>query len=78
MAAFVQGADRGQVALLPECLDGWVDESNPVRAVDVFVGALDLRALGFGGIDPAAIGVVTARVISSLGSPSRLIMITVA
>ena len=56
MAAFVQGAERGQVALLPECLDDWVDESNPVRAVDVFVNALDLRDLGFGGIDPAATG----------------------
>jgi transposase/uncharacterized small protein (DUF1192 family) len=56
MAAFVQGADRGQAALLPECLDDWVDESNPVRAVDVFVEALDLRDLGFGGVDPAATG----------------------
>ena len=56
MVAFVQGAERGQVALLPECLDDWVDESNPVRAVDVFVDALDLRDLGFDGIDPAATG----------------------
>jgi transposase len=56
MAAFVQGAARGQVALLPECLDDWVDESNSVRAVDVFVDALDLRDLGFASIDPAATG----------------------
>ena len=56
MAAFVQGADRGQAALLPECLDDWVDESNPVRAVDVFVDALDLRELGFDGVNPAATG----------------------
>jgi transposase len=56
MAAFVQGAARGQAALLPECLDDWVDESNPVRAVDVFVEALDLRDLGFAGVDPAATG----------------------
>jgi transposase len=56
MAAFVQGADRGQAALLPECLDDWVDESNPVRAVDVFVDALGLRDLGFEGVDPAATG----------------------
>ena len=56
MAAFVQGADRGQAALLPECLDDWVDESNPVRAVDVFVDALDLRELGFDGVNPAAAG----------------------
>ena len=56
MAAFVQGAARGQVALLPECLDDWVDESNSVRAVDVFVDVLDLRDLGFSGVDPAATG----------------------
>ena len=56
MTAFVQGAARGQVALLPECLDDWVNESNPVRAVDVFVEALDLRDLGFAGVDPAATG----------------------
>jgi transposase len=56
MTGFVAGADRGQAALLPECLDDWVDESNPVRAFDVFVDALDLRDLGFAGVDPAATG----------------------
>ena len=56
MAGFVAGATRGQAALLPECLDDWVDESNSVRAVDVFVDALDLRDLGFDGVDPAATG----------------------
>ena len=56
MAGFVSGTARGQAALLPECLDDWVDESNSVRAVDVFVDALDLRDLGFEGVDPAATG----------------------
>ena len=46
MKGFVQGADRQQTTLLPECLDDWVDESNPVRAVDVFVDALELGELG--------------------------------
>ena len=41
MKGFVQGVDRRQATLLPECLDDWVDESNPVRAVrDVFVDAV--------------------------------------
>ena len=53
---FVQGVDRQQATLLPEYLDDWVDESNPVRAVDVFVDALELRDLGFDGVDPAATG----------------------
>src|SRR5260370_37192158 len=56
MKGFVQGADRQQTTLLPECLDDWVDEINPVRAVDVFVDALELRDLGFAGVDPAATG----------------------
>ena len=56
MAGFIERADRTQTTLLPECLDDWVDESNPVRAVDVFVDALDLRDLGFDGVDPAATG----------------------
>src|SRR5712671_6037769 len=56
MKGFVRGADRHQATLLPECLDDWVDESNPVRAVDVFVDALELRELGFDGVTPAATG----------------------
>lgn len=56
MAGFVAGLDRGQATLLPECLEDWVDESNPVRAVDVFVDALELRDLGFDGVDPAPTG----------------------
>jgi len=43
MQGFVQGADRQQTTLLPECLDDWVGESNPVRRGDVFVEALELR-----------------------------------
>jgi transposase len=56
MKGFVQGVDRQQTTLLPECLDDWVGESNPIRAVDVFVDALELRDLGFDGVDPAATG----------------------
>ena len=51
-----KGADRQQTRLLPECLDDWVDEGNSIRAVDVFVDALELRHLGFDGVDPAATG----------------------
>jgi transposase len=42
--------------LLPECLDDWVGESNPVRAVDAFVDALDLAEVGFNDVEPAATG----------------------
>jgi hypothetical protein len=53
MKRFVEGADRGQSTLLPECLDDWIDEENPVRAIDAFVDALDLASLGFDGVEPS-------------------------
>ena len=56
MRRFVEEADRGQWTLLPECLDDFIDESNPVRVIDVFVDALDLAEMGFDGVDPAATG----------------------
>ncbi len=54
MKRFVEGADRGRSTLLPECLDDWIGESNPVRVIDAFVDALDLGELGFEGVEPAA------------------------
>jgi hypothetical protein len=44
MKRFVAGADRTQSTLLPESLDDWVDESNPVRVIDAFVDALNMTA----------------------------------
>ena len=56
MKRFIAGADREQSTLLPDCLDDWIDETNPVRAVDVFVDGLDLAQLGFDGVIPEATG----------------------
>jgi transposase len=56
LSRFVEGCDRRQPTLLPECLDDYVTEENPVRVVDVFVDELDLGALGFAGMTPAATG----------------------
>ncbi len=53
MKRCMAGADRGQSTLLPECLDDWVDESNPVRVIDAFADALDLAKLGFSGVESA-------------------------
>ena len=52
MKRFIAGADRGQSTLLPECLDDFIDESNPVRVIDAFVDALDLGKVGFDGVVP--------------------------
>ena len=56
MKRFIEGEDRTQVTLLPECLDDFVESENPVRVIEVFVDELDLGALGFIGVDPAATG----------------------
>jgi transposase len=56
MRRFVEGLDRGQGTLFPECLADWIDENNPVRVIDVFVDELDLGALGFGGVNPEITG----------------------
>ena len=56
MRRFVEGTDRGQSTLFPECLEDWICEDNPVRAIDVFVDELELAELGFGGVEPEATG----------------------
>ena len=56
MKRLIAGADRGQTTLLPECLDDFIDESNPVRVIDAFADALDLAELGFDSVEPAATG----------------------
>lgn len=56
MKRFVEGEDRKQAVLLPEYLEDYVSEDNPVRVVDVFVDELDLHDLGFDGTAPAATG----------------------
>ena len=56
MKRFVEGADRGQRTLFPECLENWICEDNPVRVIDLFVEELDLAELSFGGVDPEATG----------------------
>ena len=56
MGRFVEGEDRRQGVVLPEYLDDYVSDANPVRVIDVFVEELDLGALGFAGVVPEATG----------------------
>jgi transposase len=56
MRRFVEGADRSQSTLFPECLEDWIGDDNPVRVIDVFVDELDLAELGFGGVEPEITG----------------------
>ena len=45
MKRFIEGEDRSQVTLLPECLDDYIGQDNPVRVVDAFIEELELRDL---------------------------------
>ena len=56
MSRFIEGQDRSQVTLLPECLDDYVGEDNTVRVVDAFINELDMVGLGFAGATPAGTG----------------------
>ena len=56
MMRFVEGMDRGQSTLFPECLEDWIGEDNPVRVIDAFVEGLDLAELRFDGVDPERTG----------------------
>src|SRR5881394_742495 len=56
MKRFVEGTDREQSTLFPECLADWIDKNNPVQVIDVFVDELDLAELGFSGVDPEVTG----------------------
>ena len=53
MKRFIEGLDRSQSTLLPECVDDYVEEENPACAVDASVDMLDLAALGF-DVEPEA------------------------
>jgi transposase len=56
MHRFIHGEERMQQALLPHSLEDYVSEENPVRVIDVFIDELELAALGFAGMTPAATG----------------------
>ena len=44
---FKSGESREQSSLLPPRIEDYVGPDNPVRAIDIFVCALDLSKLGF-------------------------------
>lgn len=44
---YIKGESRGQLTLLPESLEDYVTEENPVRVIDAFVNKLDIKSMGF-------------------------------
>jgi hypothetical protein len=76
MARYVEGRSRSQNFLLPESVDDYVDENNPVRAVEAFVDALDLAELGFGRAVPADLNLVQSSRRLERGRNLELIWLT--
>lgn len=54
--AYVEGEDRGQMALFPASIEEYIDQDSPVRVIDAFVAGLDLSKLGFSKARPAETG----------------------
>ena len=56
MSGFTDEADRNQGTLLPDQVEEYVSEENPVRVIDAFVGELDLAKRGFERTEPKSTG----------------------
>jgi hypothetical protein len=56
MNRFVPCEERTRASFLPSRPEDYVTGDNPVRAIDVFVGELDLTKLGFEEMNPQATG----------------------
>jgi transposase len=56
MSSYTEKRGRKQVTFLPNCLDDYVSETNPVRFIDAYVDSLDMKKLGFLRAEPAATG----------------------
>jgi transposase len=71
----IAGHDRSQTLLLPESLDEYVGQDNPVRFIDAFVDGLDLTAAGFIRVEPKTTGrpgyAPDASGVSPIGIPKR-------
>ena len=53
---YVEGQDREQKTLLPDCIEDYIGEDNPVRVIDAFVDGLDIEKLGIKRATPNEMG----------------------
>ena len=44
---YIEGKDRTQSWLLPNCIEDYITEENPIQFIEVFVNELDYAELGF-------------------------------
>ena len=73
MHRFINGEDRTQQTLLPNSLEDYVGEENPVRVIEVFIDELDLAALGFAGMTPAATRRQVTGLLCMIRRPARFL-----
>jgi transposase len=53
---YITGQSRGQITLLPDCVDDLISTDNPVRVIDAFIDALDIEECGFKRCEPNITG----------------------
>lgn len=53
---YKEKTSRGQMMLMPDCIEDFVGEDNPVRVIDAFIDSLDLTAMKFRKSKPAGTG----------------------
>lgn len=56
MPRFIEAESRAQATLFPERIDDYIEDNNPVRAIEAFVDMLDLEGIGFQGMMPKVTG----------------------
>lgn len=49
---FISGEDRNQMTFMPDSIEDYVDENNPVRVIEAYVDSLNLFDLGFTVTEP--------------------------
>lgn len=54
--AYIEKLSREQATLLPDRIEDYVGDDNPVRVIDAFVDSLDLEEMGFGKSTPSETG----------------------
>ena len=53
---YIAGTDSKQSVLFPDMIDDYITPDNPVRFIDAFVDALDLKAMSFTQSEPCETG----------------------
>ena len=53
---YMEKRARSQISFLPESVEDYISDENPVRVIDAFVDSLDMEGLGFQKAKPAQTG----------------------